>query len=92
MHRYLYVNPRGFRNEFSVYRIPPHLIEDAEELVDRLSSDPDAEASWITRKEAEEIVAAEKRLAREYIKAGLNLHQNPVGATKIVDFVAYPDY
>lgn len=91
MYRYLYVNPRGFRNEFSVYRVPPHLIKEAEDLVDRLSGDPNAEAYWITRKEAERIVAAEKRLAREYIKAGLNLHQNPVGATEIVDFVAYPD-
>lgn len=84
MKKYLYENPRGFANEFSVFSVDPELISEAEKIIESYNSDPNGRAYWIKRKEAEKLVATERKTAREQDKAGLNLSNNPVGATEIV--------
>jgi hypothetical protein len=91
-HKYLYVNPRGFRNEFTIYAVPLNLVPIAERLAEKYNDDPNSEAYFICRREAEEMLRHERQLARKYIKAGLNLHCNPVGATEFTPFPADLDY
>jgi len=81
--KYLFENPRGFANEFFVLSVPPELIPQAEIIIEAYEGDTDGKAYFITRKEAEKITARERQKAREHERAGLNLHQNPVGATSI---------
>lgn len=85
--RYLYLCPRGFCNEFSIYRVEPGTLKDgrdimtlAQDWAERMGAD------WITRREAERLTARERSKARDNLRAGLNLNQNPVGATVILDW------
>jgi len=84
-HKYLYVNPRGFRNEFKVYRIRQDQVAEAERTLEQPFCD-DSSHEWITRKEAERIVANERKIARENARAGIKSYTNPVGATEIEDW------
>jgi acetyl-CoA acetyltransferase len=87
MNRYLYVNQRGFRNEFTIYAVPLDKVEEAERWAhavtnQRYTNDNYADVRWITRKEADRLTARERQNAKDNLAAGLNLHQNPVGATE----------
>lgn len=86
MKRYLYENPRGFGNEFSIYAVEPKDMEDAKKIIDHYDSDQNGSAMFITRKEAEKMVSNERKNAKDIINAGMNLSNNPVGATEIIDF------
>lgn len=86
MYRYLYVSPRGFANEYSLYRVAPDEVSPAKSLVDRANDDPNYRAYWVTRKQAERIAAGARRRLRDQEAAGLNSYNNPVGATEIIDF------
>ena len=85
-HKYLYVNPRGFRNEFKVYRVKLSQTDAARKMVSKYEGVTDGCAYWIARKEAERIVANERRIARENANRGINSYTNPVGATEIEDW------
>lgn len=96
--QHLYVNPRGFRNEFSIYRVRPEDVPNAERWVERMThqqytNDNYAEIRWITKREADARTASERARARELIRAGQDLHVNPVGATEIEDWhEAFPEW
>src|SRR5579872_1350895 len=90
-HRYLYVNPRGFRNEFHIYRVPQDKVEAAERFMHVVTHQPYHndnyhEIRWITRKEAESLLSRERQAQRENDRAGLNRHTNPVGATAMTEW------
>jgi len=89
MKKYLCENPRGFANEFFVFSVTPDLMEEAKKIIESYEGDTDGEARFITRKEAEKITAEERRKAREQEQAGLNVSQNPVGATEIESLEYY---
>lgn len=84
--KYLYASPRGFANEFSIYRVAPEEITEAQAMIDAAADDPGRDVHWITRQEAERITAANRKLAKERLEAGMSLRQNPVGATEIIAF------
>ena len=73
MKKYLYENPRGFANEFSVYSVEPDLMEQAKTIIEAYEGDPNGEARFITRKEAEKITAQERKKMRDQERAGLNI-------------------
>lgn len=50
-HRYLWVSPRGFSNEYSVYRVRPDQVADVESWLNDLDLARCA-VSWISRDEA----------------------------------------
>jgi hypothetical protein len=86
-HRYLYVNPRGFRNEFDVYRVPEDKVPEAERWMHDMThqtytNDNYDDVRWVTRREAERLLRRERANERDLLAAGQNLHQNPVGATE----------
>lgn len=87
--RYLRVCPRGFSNETALYRVAPEYVADAERIIERYASDPSGSARWVTLAEAEREAAGNRMQARRQKAAGLNLYQNPVGATEIEDFGAW---
>ena len=85
-HRYLYANERGFRNEFTIYRVPEDKVAEAEEWIEhvthrRFHTDNYHDVRWVTRREAERLLRRERAQARENL-AWTDLHQNPVGATE----------
>lgn len=84
--RYLLVNPRGFANEFGVYRVEPSDRPQAEQLIASYEGDPHGFAHWITLRQALRITARERRMARDLRRAGINLTTNPVGACYIDRF------
>ena len=86
MKKYLYVNPRGFANEFAVYAVSPDQMPEAEKMVEGAANDTQGSVKFIPRKEAEALTASCRKQARDYRKAGINLSENPVGATAIEDF------
>jgi hypothetical protein len=57
----------------------------AEKIIARYDDDPNGRAYFIPRREAEALVAAQRRQERENKRAGLNPYTTPVGATEITD-------
>lgn len=88
---YIYINPRGFTNEFFVCSVTKDMLCKAAVLIFQCKKG-NGHAKFITRKEAEKITAGERRKAREQKKMGLNLAQDPVGATEILPFLAVVDH
>ena len=89
MKKYYYNSPRGFSNEFSVISVEQSNSREVKlfnEYYERYihSNNVNWDLHQITAKRAREIVAAERAKARSYVKAGLNLTNNPVGATEII--------
>ena len=88
MKKYYYHNYRGFRNEFSIISVEQtdeKEVKAFEEFHKRYvnSNNTNWDLHQITAKRAREIIAKERATERAYIKAGLNLVNNPVGATEI---------
>ena len=91
--QYLYVNPRGFANEFSIYHVPPEHRAEADRWVYRIThsyytNDNVADAYWITRREAEKITANQRYQRRQLDAAGLS--NDIVGATEITEWEPNP--
>ena len=88
MKRYYYSCPRGFSNEFDVISVDMTsekecaLLWDMEERYKR-SSNINWDFRRITAKEAQKMTSAEKATVRHYERIGMNLTENPVGATEI---------
>lgn len=88
MKKYYYNSYRGFSNEFDIISVeqsnPKEVNRFAEyEKAYMNSSNTNWDLHQITAKRAKEIIATEKAQAKAYLKAGLNLTNNPVGATSI---------
>ena len=86
--KYLYVSPRGFSNEYSIYSVDTDSadqVDRADYLLEKADGDPNFRAKWITRKEAEGMTAHNRRLYR----AGEASCQNPAGATEILGIMEY---
>jgi len=84
--RYLYVNPRGFANEYSIYRVStPARLADAQRIIAAHAGDTSGRACFISRGEADAKCRANRREAKMNVRGGLNLSQNPVACTGIVD-------
>ncbi len=81
--KYLYVNQRGFANEFVIYSVTPELVQKGKEIISNFEGDINGEARFISLKEANKILSEERKKLQEQKRAGLNLSQNPVGATEI---------
>ena len=89
MKKYYYNCPRGFSNEFSIISVDqnsPAELAAFQKFEERYrdSGDPDWDLLRISYKRATEIIAQEKRTRKSYLAAGLNLSNNPVGATEII--------
>lgn len=89
MKKYYYNSFRGFSNEFDVISVDqenPKEIAMFQEFYGRYlnSNSSNWDLHAVTAKRAREIVAGERRQARAYIRAGMNLCCNPVGATEII--------
>lgn len=84
--RYLYFNPRGFSNEYSIISVD--MKSDAETKIFDLFTQYYPKEKWhrITYKDAYATTAHNRKLLREYRSAGLN---NSVGATKITSIREY---
>lgn len=87
--RYLYFNPRGFSNEYSIISVD--MKSDAETKILNLFTQyyqyyPEKKWNFITYKEAHSLTAHNRKLLREYRRAGLN---NYVGATEITSIKEY---
>lgn len=82
-HRYLQVWPRNFANEYTIYSVPFSERAKAEALREKMLNDPNADAQWITRKEAERKTSSNRR---DY-KSGVANYCNPAGATEITPWV-----
>jgi hypothetical protein len=81
MKQYYRISPRGFANEDAIISAStPAEIEYAESLVAKYTNDPNAWGERITRKEAEQITAANRKAERN----GKSNYCNPAGATEIV--------
>jgi hypothetical protein len=85
-HKYLFLSPRGFGNETIIYRVAPHSEQAAARLIEKYEADPNGECNWITRRGAEAYMRSNRRATRELKRAGMNLYNNPVGASEISDF------
>ena len=88
MKRYYYDSYRGFANEFTIISVDQSNPAEVKAFSDywgkyMRSSNINWDLHSITAKRAKEIIASEKRQARAYLRAGLNLTENPVGATEI---------
>lgn len=81
-HYYLQVWPRNFANEYGILRVPADKRAEAEEYRLEMINDPNADARWITRKEAEHKTASNRR---DY-RMGIANYCNPAGATGIEDW------
>lgn len=89
MKRYYFNSPRGFSNEFSIISVDQWSVKECiafAEFEERYNNSPDSNRKLyrISAKEAKTIIAMEKRLKKDYLRAGLNLSENPVGATEII--------
>jgi hypothetical protein len=94
MKKYYYNSPRGFGNEFSIISVDtrnPKEVKRFEEFKEayQKSSNINWKLYRISSKEAKCIIAMEKATAKSYIRAGLNLTENPVGATEIITATEY---
>lgn len=88
MKKYYYNCPRGFSNEFDVISVEqtnPVEVAAMEKFYNAYlnSSNVNWDLRQITAKRAEEITRAERQTARMYCRCGMNLSNNPVGATEI---------
>lgn len=86
--KYYYNNYRGFANEFFIISVDmtnEKEVKAFKEFRERYMNSSNAywDLHQITAKRAREIIAAERATKRAYTKAGLNLVNNPVGATEI---------
>jgi hypothetical protein len=83
--RYLYVNPRGFATEYSIYRITSRAqLAEAQRLI-ATARGTEERVHFITRDIAEAHCRSNRKLRKTYLRGGLNLSQNPVACTEIVD-------
>lgn len=87
--KYYYNNYRGFRNEFTIISVDMTNEKEVKAFEKYRecymnSNNTNWDLHQITAKRAREIIAHERALKRDYIKAGLNLVNNPVGATEII--------
>lgn len=88
MRKYYYNNYRGFANEFSIISVEQtdaNEVKAFAEFHERYmnSGNSNWDLHQVTAKRAREIIAIERATKRAYISAGLNLTNNPVGATEI---------
>jgi hypothetical protein len=84
--RYLYINPRGFANEYGIYRVStPAQLAEAQRVIAAHANDTSGRACFISRGEADAKCRANRREAKMNVRGGLNLSQNPVACTEIVD-------
>lgn len=96
MKKYYYNCPRGFSNEFSIISVDQDNNREVQAFTEfeqryLRSQSTNWDLHRVTRKRAYEIIYAERALKRSYIKAGLNIHCNPVGATDITTASEYFD-
>ena len=89
MKKYYYNCPRGFANEFDIISVDQnneHEVKMMEKylIVYQQSNNINWDLHKITAKRAEELTRAERQTARMYRRCGMNLSNNPVGATEIV--------
>lgn len=94
MKKYYYNCLRGFSNEFSVISVNQNDAAEVKAFGEyqkryNNSSNTDWDLHQITRKRAEEIIRLERATKRSYLSAGLNLSNNPVGATEITTATEY---
>jgi hypothetical protein len=85
--KYLYFNPRGFSNEFTIFEVAPPYFAEADEIVDKYRDDTTADAHYISKEQADEMIKHERKLRQEY-RAGA-LSREPVGATRITNFAEH---
>lgn len=97
MKKYYYNCPRGFSNEFSIISVDQNNIAEIKlfaEFMERYNNS--SNSNWnlhrITKRRAREIIQNEKATKRAYLRAGLNLTENPVGATDIITATEYLGY
>lgn len=84
--RHLFICPRGFANETTIYRITtPDGLKVAQRLLQEYHSDQSGSARFVTGSEAEAHCRSNRRQARQQERGGMNLYQNPVGAREIID-------
>ena len=88
MKHYYYNSPRGFSNECSVISVDGNIVREITafaEFEERYinSSDINWKLYRITYKRAREIIRINKAQRLANLRAGLNLTENPVGATSI---------
>lgn len=94
MKKYYYNSPRGFGNEFSIISVDQNNTYEVERFAEfaetyRNSSNINWRMYRISAKEAKHMIAKEKAQAKAYLKAGMNLTENPVGATEITTATEY---
>jgi hypothetical protein len=94
MKKYYYNSPRGFGNEFSIISVDQNNPKEVKRFVEFEKAYNDSQnINWkmyrISAKQARCIVATEKATAKSYLRAGLNLTENPVGATEIITATEY---
>lgn len=89
MRKYYYNSYRGFSNEFDIISVDQNNASEVKSMEDMLnryrkSNNANWDLHQISRKRAEEIIKGERATKRSYLRAGLNLVNNPVGATEII--------
>lgn len=94
MKKYYYNSPRGFGNEFSIISVDQRNPKEVKRFAEfEEACNNSSNINWkmyrISAKEAKCIVAMEKATAKSYIRARLNLTENPVGATEIITTTEY---
>ena len=89
MKKYYFNSPRGFSNEFSIISVDQWSVKECvafAEFEERYNNSSDI--NWklyrISAKEAKTIVAMERATKKHYLRVGINLSENPVGATEII--------
>lgn len=94
MKKYYYDSPRGFSNEFAIISVEQTNEKEVARFAEyheryMHSGDINWDLHQITAKRAREIIAGERATKRNYERAGLNLYNNPVGATEITTATEY---
>ena len=94
MKKYYYDSPRGFSNEFAIISVEQTNEKEVARFAEyheryMHSNNINWDLHQITAKRAREIIAGEKATKRSYERAGLNLSNNPVGATEITTATEY---
>lgn len=94
MKKYYYNNYKGFKNTFSIISVEQYNKKEVKAIKKYYkyymkSNNKNWDLHQITAKEARKIIAAERAKVRIYRKAGLNIRENPVGATEITTATEY---
>ena len=89
MKKYYYNSYRGFANEFDVISVDQNNVNEVsnmEKMLDRYrrSSNINWDLHQVSAARAKEIIRSERATKRSYLRVGLNLVNNPVGATEII--------